>query len=125
MWTDIIKKGELPNHYQIDETTYLVAKNLQAFPAMSESQYNALKRDIESYGQLVPIVYSEHEGKYILMDGRHRLMACQDLTISPWLEAYNGTLENAAHFILSLNGVRKHYSETQLSEIRKRLRGET
>ena len=50
---------------------------------MREAEFAALVADIRDKGQLEPIW--THQGKII--DGRHRLQACQELGIAPRLRA--------------------------------------
>ena len=54
---------------------------LVEIPLLTEEEYDALRESIAAYGQLVPILAS-HDGKTIV-DGRHRLRACNELRIAP------------------------------------------
>lgn len=77
------------------------------FPAMSDSELQALRDDIEQYGQREPIWL--YEGKVI--DGRHRLRACEELGLPLRTEIYDGF--DATAFVVSLNLHRRHLSESQ------------
>jgi len=79
------------------------------FPAMSDSEFQALRDDIEQYGQREPIWL--YEGKVI--DGRHRLRACEELGRAPRTEVYDGF--DATAFVVSLNLHRRHLSASQLA----------
>jgi len=79
------------------------------FPAMADAEFQALKADIEQYGQREPIWL--FEGKVI--DGRHRLRACVELGKSPRTEVYDGF--DATAFVVSLNLHRRHLSASQLA----------
>src|SRR5260221_619731 len=52
----------------------------QAFPALTETEYDELKESIRANGQLEPIVVNS---KGLVLDGRHRYRACCELQITP------------------------------------------
>jgi hypothetical protein len=54
-------------------------KAAHVFPALGHSEYQALKADIKSHGLRVPIVLWRGQ----VIDGSHRLKACQELGIEP------------------------------------------
>lgn len=85
------------------------------FPAMSDSEFQALRDDIEQYGQREPIWL--YEGKVI--DGRHRLRACEELGRAPRTEVYDGF--DATAFVVSLNLHRRHLSESQRGMVAAKL----
>ena len=60
-------------------TTYPLDPCVELFPAMNSDEFNALKQSIERNGQSEPILL--FHGKVV--DGRHRLKACQELGIEP------------------------------------------
>ncbi len=76
---------------------------------MSEAEFQALKADIDQYGQREPVWL--YEGKVI--DGRHRVRACDELGRQPRTEVYDGF--DAVAFVVSLNLHRRHLSESQRS----------
>jgi len=53
----------------------------QVMPALSQDEYEALKADIAKRGVLIPIEVDEETGE--ILDGFHRLRACQELGIDP------------------------------------------
>ena len=88
-------------------------------PSMSEAQFAALRDDIKANGLLTPIVM--FEGK--VLDGRHRLRACQELGIDPRFEQYEGTEEQAASYVCSVNVARRHMNPAQLGICAAKLKG--
>lgn len=55
--------------------------NYQHLPNLSDKEYQALKADIKTAGVLVPVDIDE-EGN--ILDGHHRIRACQELGIKNW-----------------------------------------
>jgi hypothetical protein len=45
---------------------------------MSPPEYEYLKASIKKYGYLTPILVCEHEGKYFVADGAHRVLALKE-----------------------------------------------
>ena len=78
---------------------------------MSEQEYAELRADIEANGQHTPIVV--YGGQ--VLDGRHRLRACEELGLMPRTEAYAG--REPLQFVLSMNLHRRHLSTAQKAEI--------
>ena len=50
-------------------------------PPLSRQDYEALKADIAARGVQVPVEYDEHGH---ILDGHHRVRACQELGIKDW-----------------------------------------
>lgn len=71
------------------------------------AEFQALKDDIQQYGQREPIWLLD--GKVI--DGRHRLRACLELGRELRTESYDGFDPTA--FVVSLNLHRRHLNESQ------------
>ena len=63
------------------------------FPRLSPKAYERLKRDIEKYGQRVPI--ARHRG--LIIDGVHRLRACIELGIEPLIEDLHDSVDPGAY----------------------------
>lgn len=76
-------------------------------PEMTDEQFAALKNDIQVNGLLHPV--TTYHG-YVL-DGKHRLRACEALGIEPRFEEYTG--DDPAGFVLSENVHRRHLSKGQ------------
>ena len=74
-------------------TTYPLDPCVELFPAMNSDEFNALKQSIQRNGQSEPILL--FQGKVV--DGRHRLKACQELGIKPKVQTLN--VENYENFI--------------------------
>lgn len=93
--------------------TEMEAQRLGArLPQLSHDEFEALKESIHEYGQLVPVVKSK-QGSVI--DGRHRLRACEELGVRPWVVesdvgGFDGDLREHE---LAANVVRRHLTATQ------------
>ena len=83
------------------------------FPTMGEDEFQALVEDIRENGQREPIV--RHEDK--VLDGRHRLRACQLLGIEPMIREWNGECGTPEAFAISMNLHRRHLTTSQRSLI--------
>ncbi len=79
----------------------------QIFPPMSAAEFSALKADIEEHGVREPLW--TYGGQVI--DGRHRLRACEELSLDPPVRAYAG--DDPVAFVVSLNLHRRHLDESQ------------
>lgn len=86
------------------------------FPEMSQEEFDNLKSDIEANGQRESIVYWNQ----MLIDGRHRLRACQELGIEP-MECELEPDADPVAYALSCNLHRRHLSTTQRSLVASRL----
>lgn len=76
-------------------------------PEMTDEQFVALKNDIQVNGLLHPV--TTYQG--CVLDGKHRLRACEALGIEPRFEEYTGG--DPAGFVLSANVRRRHLSKGQ------------
>ena len=80
------------------------------FPRMSAGEFEELKADIKANGQRVPITYWGG----MLLDGRHRYRACEELGIDPEEEELDEELvPDPVAWVLSTNLHRRHLNETQ------------
>lgn len=80
----------------------------EALPAMSEAEYQGLLADIiQAKGLLDPIIL--YQGK--VLDGRHRLRACEEAGIEPRVEEYTGNDPMA--YVLAKNIKRRHLTPSQ------------
>lgn len=95
--------------------TYQIHPIANIFPPMSDSEFSSLKADIEQYGQREPIWL--YEGKVI--DGRHRLRACEELGDEPLCKVYDGF--DPVAFVVSLNLHRRHMNESQRAMVGARI----
>lgn len=78
-------------------------------PAMTDDEFAALKQDIAENGLLRAITM--YDGQ--VLDGRHRLRACEETGTEPLFDEYDG--DSPATFVLSLNAKRRNLSRSQLA----------
>lgn len=79
----------------------------QVMPPLSPNEYEALKADIDKRGVLIPIVVDADTGDVI--DGHHRLRACQELgKEAPRVEWRFANDEERKEYALILNLLRRH-----------------
>ena len=97
----------LENQHVLHEAVFIM-------PKMKAQDYEDLKSDISKNGLQIPIL--RYQGK--ILDGRHRLQACNELGITPHFsdlpEAANDSPEQ---IVISLNLHRRHLSETERAMI--------
>lgn len=86
------------------------------FPMMSKEEFEGLKSDIEINGQREPITY--YDG--LLLDGRNRLRACEELKVKPTRYDLPKDTDPVA-WVLSHNFHRRHLNASQRSMIAARL----
>ena len=65
-----------------EKRKYALSDLTLIFPDMRDDEFASFKDDIEETGQREPVYI--FDGKVI--DGRHRLRACEELNIEPWYE---------------------------------------
>jgi ParB-like chromosome segregation protein Spo0J len=80
----------------------------ELFPPLEDKQYQDLKEDIRKHGQLVAILTYDH----LIIDGRSRFIACEELDIKPVLQEWTGEGSLIA-LVLSLNCHRRHLNTSQ------------
>jgi ParB-like chromosome segregation protein Spo0J len=88
----------------------------ELIPPMTDAEFLALVEDIIDHGQREPIVV--HEG--LILDGRHRFRACQEIGIEPRVVEWDGEGSPEA-FVISMNLHRRHLNESQRAMIAARL----
>ena len=82
------------------------------FPMMSRMEYEGLRDDIKTNGQMVPIIIHENQ----ILDGRNRFKACHELDVPPVMELfseYSYTGSDPLSFVISNNLHRRHLSSSQ------------
>lgn len=96
----------------------------QLLPSLSQDEYNALKLDIKERGVQVPVEFDEAGN---ILDGHHRLMACQELGIKDYPSIVRvGMSEDAKReHILMLNLARRHLTLEQRKETVRKVKEET
>ena len=83
----------------------------EAFPPMTHDQFLGLKRSIERNGQREPIVVWNNR----IVDGRHRLKACQELGIQPVVKRFTGDYQQAVSAAFAANVNRRQLGTGQLA----------
>jgi ParB-like chromosome segregation protein Spo0J len=89
------------------------------FPELPADDYEKLKEDIRSNGQLQPIVIAKKDdGNSELLDGRHRIKICQELGITPYTVLFRDVHNvrsdmTEVDFIDSVNLHRRHMTDLQ------------
>lgn len=81
----------------------------EIFPRMFVEDFAALRDDIAAYGVREPVWTWNKQ----LIDGRHRLLACEELGIKCPTREYDGTEADLVPFVLSLNLRRRHLDASQ------------
>lgn len=88
------------------------------FDVLSVAEFEALKSDIEANGLLQPLVLSEG----LLLDGRHRYLACKELGILPDTRPLPAGVD-AASYVVATNLLRRHLSASQRAIIAVKIEG--
>jgi ParB-like chromosome segregation protein Spo0J len=83
-------------------------------PEVSADAYRALLEDIKEHGQRHPIIVDDGG---VILDGRHRLRALQELDREPNFETFVGTESEKIALIMSENVHRRHLSVQQLAAV--------
>lgn len=94
----------------------------QVMPDLCEDEYRELKEDIARRGVMVPIEFDEHGD---VLDGHHRLKACEELGIKDYPKVIRAgmTEEEKRTHARKLNMARRQLSQEQRRElIRQQLR---
>jgi ParB family chromosome partitioning protein len=86
------------------------------FPLMTGPEYDALVSDIAEHGQHEAIWL--YEG--MVLDGRNRLRACNQLGLVPEFREYTG--DDPQSFVVSLNLHRRHLTREQRDDVIRQLR---
>jgi N6-adenosine-specific RNA methylase IME4 len=81
------------------------------FPLITGDEFVALKQDIKDNGLLEPIWMLDG----MILDGRNRFRACQEVGVKPVFREYEG--DEPAAFVLSLNAHRRHLNKSQAAAV--------
>lgn len=87
------------------------------FPLMAGAEFEALVSDIAEHGQREAIWL--YDG--MVLDGRNRLRACNELGLVPGFREYTG--DDPQSFVVSLNLHRRHLTREQRDDVIRQLRG--
>ena len=90
----------------------------EMLPSMTVEQFEAFKADVKANGLLMPITTLDGA----VLDGRHRLRACDELGIDPRFVQWQGTDEQAAHYVTSMNVHRRNLNKAQLGLVGAKLK---
>ena len=83
------------------------------FPLLSKDEITALAADIRTNGQRLPVLLQQaDDGAVLVLDGRNRLLACEEAGLEPRV-AYVEPTADAVQVIVSTNLVRRHQGESQ------------
>ena len=95
--------------------------SFQLLPALTEDEYEGLKADIAERGVQVPVILDEHGA---VIDGHHRIRACQELGITDYPREVRAGLsdDEKAALALALNVHRRQLSREQRRELVGELR---
>jgi len=95
----------------------------QVLPPLSDEDFAALKADIDARGVLVPVEYDE-DGN--VLDGHHRLRACEELGLTAWPRLIRKGLSEPEkmHHARQLNLARRHMTKDQRQALWADLRAE-
>ena len=85
------------------------------FPAMERKEFSALVLDIRTRGLQVPIMKMGD----LILDGRHRYLACKEVGVEPRYEEYNGA--DPLGYVLGANLLRRHLSPSQRAMVAAKL----
>ncbi len=92
-------------------TAWVLDPVCEAFPPYEHDQYQALKASISRNGLQEPIwVWNDR-----VMDGRHRLKACQELGIEPVVKLLSCDYEQAVSAVFAANINRRQLGTGQLA----------
>jgi len=83
---------------------------LELFPQMPQDEFEQLKQDIQEHGQVEAIVVT---GDDVLLDGRQRCRACEELGTEPMVVVRTASGISDAEFIWAKNFRRRHLTADQ------------
>ena len=84
----------------------------QLLPELSADDFEVLKQDIAARGVMVPVEYDQ-DG--FILDGHHRVRACEELKIKEWpqiVRIFRSEAEKRTH-VRQLNLARRHLTAKQ------------
>ncbi len=87
------------------------------FPMLDSFAFGELKESIAAHGQCLPCIVWHRDEEEILIDGRNRHKACQELEIETGFEPFYGTEKEALDLVVLLNLKRRNLTEAQKAAI--------
>ena len=87
------------------------------FPLLNEDseEFEALVSDIKTHGLQIPIILTQHDGEWKILDGRNRYRACIVAKFQIKTANYEGN--DPLGYVISLNLQRRHLNSTQKSTL--------
>jgi Methyltransferase domain/ParB-like nuclease domain len=95
----------------------LFHKIAELFPPMNPEQFDEFKRDIQAHGLREPI--TRWRGQ--IVDGRHRLQACEELGIEPRFKDFERDEADLLPYVISMNLARRHLTVGQRAALGARI----
>jgi hypothetical protein len=86
---------------------------------MTADEFDGLVKDIKAHGLLDPIILVEHEGDWVILDGRCREIACGIAGVDP--EYRKIEVDDPISYFMRANIARAHYTEDQRAMARAML----
>lgn len=83
------------------------------FPMMEGEAYERLRDDVGWNGLRVPIVLAKYNDEWCVLDGRNRMRACADTGATLRHTYFDGDMDAAIRYAVSLNISRRHLNESQ------------
>jgi ParB family chromosome partitioning protein len=95
----------------------------QLFPDLTDNEFLELTQDIAARGVMVPVEYDEAGN---ILDGHHRVAACEELGIVdfPSIVRYGLTEAEKRLHVRKLNMARRHLTKAQRNEVMQAMRAE-
>jgi ParB-like chromosome segregation protein Spo0J len=87
------------------------------FPMMDPIAFKALRESIADQGQCVACVIWKTPDGDVLLDGRNRIKACEDLGIDPEFETWIGSPKAALDYVVALNITRRNLTPAQAAAV--------
>lgn len=81
----------------------------ERFPLIEGAEFDELVADIKKNGLMNPVIM--YQGK--VLDGRNRVMACQEAGVEIRHRPWDGTCGTALAFVVSRNVLRRHLTSSQ------------
>jgi hypothetical protein len=97
----------------MDDVKYPPHPAAQAFPLMEGEAYERHRDDVRVNGLRIPIVLAKHDAQWMILDGRNRQRACDETGRKPRYDYFEGDLEAAIAYAVSVNVARRHLNESQ------------
>ncbi len=98
-----------PIIYDLKVTTIPFHKFCEIFPPMSKEEFISLKQSIKEKGQQDPIVLWKNQ----IVDGKHRYLACKELSIQIKCLEYEGEEKDLLDYVIAKNLERRHLTASQ------------